>query len=75
MLVASLEAVARAEGAIRIVTNSTQASIPLFTSMGFKAQKGAPKELGEQQRQQSFQRSGFCFEELAAAIWTVTQSI
>ena len=52
MLVASLEAVARAEGAERIVTNSTQASIPLFTSLGFKAQKGAPKELGEQQRQQ-----------------------
>lgn len=52
MLVASLEAVARAEGAVRIVTNSTQASIALFTSLGFKAQKGAPKELGEQQRQQ-----------------------
>lgn len=52
MLVASLESVARAEGAVRIVTNSTQASIPLFTSMGFKAQKGATKELGEQQRQQ-----------------------
>jgi thioesterase domain-containing protein len=52
MLVASLEAVARAEGAIRIVTNSTQASIALFTSSGFIAQIGAPKELGEQQRQQ-----------------------
>ncbi|WP_293755906.1 bifunctional GNAT family N-acetyltransferase/hotdog fold thioesterase [uncultured Paraglaciecola sp.] len=52
MLVASLEAVARAEGAIRIVTNSTQASIALFTSLGFIDQSGAPKELGEQQRQQ-----------------------
>jgi thioesterase domain-containing protein len=52
MLVASLEAVARAEGAVRIVTNSTQASIALFTSLGFKAQKGSIKELGEQQRQQ-----------------------
>ena len=52
MLVASLEAVARAEGAVRIVTNSTQASLALFTSLGFKAQKEAPKELGEQQRQQ-----------------------
>jgi thioesterase domain-containing protein len=52
MLVASLEAVARAEGAVRIVTNSTQASIPLFTSLGFIAQTGAAKELGEQQRQQ-----------------------
>jgi thioesterase domain-containing protein len=52
ILVASLEAVARAEGAIRIVTNSTQASIALFTSLGFIAQIGAPKELGEQQRQQ-----------------------
>lgn len=52
MLVASLEAVAREEGAVRIVTNSTQASIPLFTSLGFKAQKGASTELGEQQRQQ-----------------------
>ena len=52
MLVASLEAVARAEGAVRIVTNSTQASIALFTSLGFIDQSGAPKELGEQQRQQ-----------------------
>jgi thioesterase domain-containing protein len=52
MLVASLEAVARAEGAVRIVTNSTQASIALFTSLGFIEQSGAPKELGEQQRQQ-----------------------
>jgi thioesterase domain-containing protein len=52
MLVASLEAVARTEGAVRIVTNSTQASVALFTSLGFKAQSGAPKELGEQQRQQ-----------------------
>jgi len=52
MLVASLEAVARAEGAVRIVTNSTQASVALFTSLGFKAQNEAPKELGEQQRQQ-----------------------
>ncbi|MEP1448114.1 MAG: bifunctional GNAT family N-acetyltransferase/hotdog fold thioesterase [Paraglaciecola sp.] len=52
MLVTSLESVARTEGAVRIVTNSTQASIALFTSLGFKAQKGAPKELGEQQRQQ-----------------------
>lgn len=52
MLVASLETVAREEGAVRIVTNSTQASIALFTSLGFKAQKGAPKELGDQQRQQ-----------------------
>jgi thioesterase domain-containing protein len=52
MLVASLEAVARAEGAVCIVTNSTQASIALFTSLGFKAQSSAPKVLGEQQRQQ-----------------------
>jgi thioesterase domain-containing protein len=52
MLVASLESVARAEGAVRIVTNSTLASIALFTSLGFIAQTGAPKELGEQQRQQ-----------------------
>jgi thioesterase domain-containing protein len=52
MLVASLEAVARAEGAVRIVTNSTQASLALFTSLGFKAQSGASKELGEQHRQQ-----------------------
>jgi thioesterase domain-containing protein len=52
MLVASLEAVARAEGAVRIVTNSTQASIPLFTSLGFEDQSGESKELGEQQRQQ-----------------------
>ena len=52
MLVASLEGVARTEGGVRIVTNSTQASIGLFTSLGFKAQSGASKELGEQQRQQ-----------------------
>lgn len=52
MLVAALEAVARAEGAVRIVTNSTQASIALFTSLGFIPQSRASKELGEQQRQQ-----------------------
>jgi thioesterase domain-containing protein len=52
MLVASLEAVARSEGAVRMVTNSTQASIALFTSIRFIAQTGEPKELGEQQRQQ-----------------------
>jgi thioesterase domain-containing protein len=52
MLVASLEAVARSEGAVRMVTNSTQASIALFTSLGFIEQSGRPKELGEQQRQQ-----------------------
>jgi N-acetylglutamate synthase-like GNAT family acetyltransferase len=43
MLVASLESVARAEGAVRIVTNSTLASIALFTSLGFIAQTGTPK--------------------------------
>jgi thioesterase domain-containing protein len=52
MLVASLEAVARSEGAVRMVTNSTQASMELFTSLGFVTQSGEPKELGEQQRQQ-----------------------
>jgi thioesterase domain-containing protein len=52
MLVASLEAVARSEGAVRMVTNSTQASMALFTSLGFVTQSGEPKELGEQQRQQ-----------------------
>jgi thioesterase domain-containing protein len=52
MLVSSLEAVARSEGAVRMVTNSTQASIALFTSLGFIEQSGATKELGEQQRQQ-----------------------
>jgi thioesterase domain-containing protein len=56
MLVASLEAVARAEGAVRIVTNSTQASLALFTSLGFKAQSGVTKELGEQQRQQMLKK-------------------
>jgi thioesterase domain-containing protein len=52
MLVSSLEAVARSEGAVRMVTNSTQASIALFTSLGFIEQSGATKELGEQQCQQ-----------------------
>ncbi|WP_133470687.1 bifunctional GNAT family N-acetyltransferase/hotdog fold thioesterase [Paraglaciecola marina] len=56
MLVSSLESVARAEGAVRIVTNSTQVSIPFFQSVGFEIESETPKELGEQQRQQMVKR-------------------
>ncbi len=52
MLVSALEAVARAEGAVRIVTNSTEVAIGFFQSMGFERQTTENKELGEQQRHQ-----------------------
>ncbi|MGS2721413.1 bifunctional GNAT family N-acetyltransferase/hotdog fold thioesterase [Paraglaciecola aestuariivivens] len=52
MLVSALEAVARSEGAVRIVTNSTDIAIGFFQSMGFEMQRGESKELGEQQRHQ-----------------------
>lgn len=56
MLVASLESVARAEGAVRIVTNSTQVSIAFFKSAGFEVQNEGSNEFGEQQRQQMVKR-------------------
>ena len=56
MLLSSLETVARAEGAVRIVTNSRELSTPFFTSCGFVAEKEAPNELGKLKRQQMVKR-------------------
>lgn len=52
MLLASLESVARLEGAVRMVTNSTQLSIPFFSSAGFETDSTISSELGGQQRHQ-----------------------
>ncbi len=56
MLVASLESVARSEGAVRIVTNSTALAIHFFHSVGFEDQNEVPSEMGDQQRQQMVKR-------------------
>lgn len=56
MLLSSLESVARAEGAVRIVTNSRELSTPFFISCGFIAEKEAPNELGKLKRQQMVKR-------------------
>lgn len=56
LLLSALEAVAREEGAIRIVTNSRQVSIPFFQSSGFEIEKEAPNELGKLKRQQMVKR-------------------
>jgi thioesterase domain-containing protein len=56
MLVAALESIARAEGAVRIVTNSTVLSLAFFKSVGFEIESEAPTELGKQQRQQMVKR-------------------
>ncbi|MGJ8681575.1 YiiD C-terminal domain-containing protein [Paraglaciecola sp.] len=52
MLLASLESVARSEGAVRMVTNSTELSIPFFKSTGFECDSATPNELDKQHRQQ-----------------------
>jgi thioesterase domain-containing protein len=52
LVLASLEAVAREEGAIRLVTNSRQISIPFFESAGFEIEREAPNEFGKLKRQQ-----------------------
>ena len=52
LILSSLEAVAREEGAIRMVTNSRQISIPFFESAGFVIEKEASNELGKLKRQQ-----------------------
>lgn len=52
LILASLEAVAREEGAIRLVTNSRQISIPFFESAGFEIEREAPNEFGKLKRQQ-----------------------
>ena len=56
MLLSSLESVARAEGAVRIVTNSRELSTPFFLSCGFVAEKKASNELGKLKRQQMVKR-------------------
>ncbi len=56
MLLSSLETVARAEGAVRIVTNSRELSTPFFSSCGFVPEKEAPNELGKLKRQQMVKR-------------------
>jgi len=52
LVLSSLEAVAREEGAVRMVTNSRQVSIPFFESAGFEIEKEASNELGKLKRQQ-----------------------
>ncbi|MFT6896227.1 MAG: thioesterase domain-containing protein [Paraglaciecola sp.] len=56
MVMSALESVARQEGAVRMVTNSRELSIPFFTSCGFEIEKEAPNELGKLKRQQMVKR-------------------
>lgn len=56
MIMSALESVARQEGAVRMVTNSRELSIPFFTSCGFEIEKEAPNELGKLKRQQMVKR-------------------
>ncbi len=56
MIMASLEAVAIAEGAVRLVTNATQVALPFFTSVGFEPSDDGASELDKQQRQQMVKR-------------------
>ncbi len=56
MIMSSLEAVARQEGAVRIVTNSRELSTPFFESCGFEVEKEASTELGKLKRQQMVKR-------------------
>jgi thioesterase domain-containing protein len=52
MVLSALEAVAREQGAVRMVTNSRELSIPFFSACGFKIEKEASTELGKLQRKQ-----------------------
>lgn len=52
LLLGSLEAVARSEGAVRVVTNSTKLSLAFFQSAGFEIDASINNEFGEQPRQQ-----------------------
>ncbi|WP_158972230.1 bifunctional GNAT family N-acetyltransferase/hotdog fold thioesterase [Paraglaciecola sp. L3A3] len=52
MIISSLESVARTEGAVRIVTNSTKLAIPFFQSAGFEVDDRINNEMGEQKRLQ-----------------------
>jgi thioesterase domain-containing protein len=52
MVMSALESVARDQGAVRMVTNSREVSIPFFSACGFKIEKEASTELGKLQRKQ-----------------------
>ncbi len=52
MLMDTLEAVARENGAVRAVSNSRETSLAFFTACGFVAEREAPNELGKLKRQQ-----------------------
>jgi thioesterase domain-containing protein len=56
LILSALEAVAREEGAVRIVTNSRQVSVPFFESAGFEIEREAPSEFGKLKRQQMVKR-------------------
>lgn len=52
MVLSALEAVARGQGAERMVTNSREISIDFFSACGFEIEKEATSELGQLQRHQ-----------------------
>lgn len=56
MILSALEAIARAQGAQRIVTNSRELSIEFFSSCGYEIEKQASNELGKLKRQQMVKR-------------------
>jgi thioesterase domain-containing protein len=56
MIMAALESEARAEGAIRLVTNSRKLSVAFFTSCGFEVEKETTAELGKLERLQMVKR-------------------
>ena len=56
MIMSALESVARAEGAVRMVTNSRKLSVAFFASCGFEVVKEASNELGTLERQQMVKR-------------------
>lgn len=56
MLLSALENVAREQGAVRMVTNSREGSIPFFSACGFDIEKEASTELGKLQRKQMIKK-------------------
>lgn len=56
LVYSSLEEVARAQGAKRLVTNSRRISIEFFTACGFEIEKEAPTEMGKLERSQMIKK-------------------
>jgi thioesterase domain-containing protein len=56
LIIAALEAVARSNGVLRIVTNSRDTSIPFFESCGYEIEGNPTVELGVLNRQQMIKR-------------------